>query len=51
MEFKFNLSKLFKPDEQGFVVLHGPKGNPAQEAERQKFNQKSNLFGASDIAS
>lgn len=28
MEFKFNVGKLLRPDEQGFSVLDGSRGNP-----------------------
>lgn len=34
MEFKFLVSKLFRPDAQGFVVLDGSKGNPALESDK-----------------
>jgi len=28
MEFKFNVSKLLRPDEQGYALLDGSRGNP-----------------------
>lgn len=34
MEFKFSVSKLLRPDTQGFIVLNGSKGNPALESDK-----------------
>ena len=28
MEFKFNIGKLLRPDEQGYCCLDGMRGNP-----------------------
>jgi len=45
MEFKFGLAKLLKPDAQGYVVMDGAKGNPALESDKQRYGQKSTVFG------
>ena len=37
MEFKFNIGKLLRPDEQGYCCLDGMRGNPfTQQAGAQR---------------
>ena len=41
MEFKFNITKLLRPDEQGFCCLDGARGNPFSSVAAQ---QRSSMY-------